>query len=452
MRFLSGPDIQEQVRQLTSRSGEVMAAVAYWGKGAAERTGLTDRDRSAGVRVICDLLSGACNPAEIEKLARRGVSVKTLDRLHAKVWIAGDDVIVGSANASHNGLPGDDEETANASIEAAVLSRNRRLARQLAAWFEEQWSASSKIEQRHLDQAWDMWNRRRRGGGRGFATPLTEKLLNPESFDRFAGLRLLAYFGEDVSQEAAEFVEQNRSHYFTDEEWKDFGDDNPWYEWPLAISKWAGTPGTVLADFTCASKGGKFTFNGFWEIRACPVIKLKKKVWLTLLTKLPHFNGYSFSPEEQEAIAQRVQEVVAERNHRMDKFGNYIDKSFLEFWDADRAELLDRLVVQVVETARELCRTGSFDAALTLHAIRACKEDPDWLAGYTRFVGGDIYCNRNPLKQTINQMFGRRVKAGVGAEDRADDNGNPVRRYVENEIIQSYTLFEDYDPKALESS
>ena len=450
MRFLSGPDIQAQVRQLASRSGEVMAAVAYWGKGAAERTGITDNDRPAAVRVICDLLSGACNPAEIETLASLGVSVRTLDRLHAKVWIGGDDVIVGSANASHNGLPGDNDEAAHASIEAAVLSRDPRLARQLAVWFEEQWCASSKIEQRHLDQARNMWNRRHRTGGRGFTTPLTEKLQNPDSFDRFAGLRLLAYLGEDVSQEAAKFVEQNYGRYFTDEEWQELGDDNPWYEWPLADPEWEHQPGTVLAEFTCASKGGKFTFNGFWQIRDCPTIELKM-VRLTLLTKLPHFNGYFFSLEEQVAIARRIQEVVAERNHRMDDFGSYIDESFLEFWDADRDEMRERLLAQVVQAAQELCRSDQFAPALTLHAIRVCKEDPEWLAGYSRFVGGDIYGDHNPLKRRINPDFGSRVKDAVGAKDRKDDNGNPVSQRVKNEIIQSYTLFEGYDSQALES-
>ena len=451
MRFLSGANIQASVRQLASRSGDVKAAVAYWGKGAAERTGLAENDRPAGVRVICDLLSGACNPAEIEKLACLGVNVRTLDRLHAKVWIGGDDVIVGSANSSHNGLPGDDDEAANASIEAAVLSRDPGLARQLAAWFEEQWCASSKIEQRHLDHARDLWNRRRRTGGRGFTTSLTEKLRHPDSLDRFAGLRLLAYLSEDVSLEAAKFMEQNHGGYFTDEEWQDFGDDNPWYEWPLSDPEWTHPPGTVFAEFTCTSEGGKFTFKGFWQIRDCTVIELKK-VRLTLLTRLPHFNGYNFSPEERKAIAQRIREVVAERNQRMDDFGSYIDESFIEFWDADRVELRERLVAQVVETARELCRAGNFAPALTLHAIRECKEDPDWLIGYARFVGGDIHGNRNPLKQQINPHFGKRIKAGVGAKDRTDVDGNPVIQLVGSEIIQSYTLFEDYDPRALESS
>ena len=36
MRFLAGADIQTQVRTIASRTGEVMAAVAYWGRGAAD--------------------------------------------------------------------------------------------------------------------------------------------------------------------------------------------------------------------------------------------------------------------------------------------------------------------------------------------------------------------------------------------------------------------------------
>ena len=62
MRLLAGTDIQAQVRQLASGSGEVMAAVAYWGKGAAKQTGLAQHKNPKTVRVICDLLSGSCNP------------------------------------------------------------------------------------------------------------------------------------------------------------------------------------------------------------------------------------------------------------------------------------------------------------------------------------------------------------------------------------------------------
>ena len=202
-------------------------------------------------------------------------------------------------------------------------------------------------------------------------------------------------------------------------------------------------------DFTCRENGGEFTFNGFWQVRDCPTIRLKR-VRLTLLSKLPHFNGYSLSAEEQAAIARRIQETVEQPGHRPDRFGSYIDENFLEFWDTERAELRESLLDRVVEAARELCRACRFHPSLTLQAIRVCKEDPEWLAGYTRFVGGGIYRQRNPLKRRINPEFGGRVKDSVGAKDQQHKNGRPVTARVKGEIIQSYTLFRDFDRKAVE--
>ena len=451
MRFLSGPDIQAEVRQLASRSGAVMAAVAYWGKGAAERTGLAENDRPESVRVICDLLSGACNPAEIETLVQLGVTVRTLDRLHAKVWIASGQVIVGSANASHNGLPEDDEEAANASIEAAVLSRAPSLTRQLAVWFEDQWCASSAIEDWHLHQARDMWSRRHRSGGRGFTAPLTDKIRKPASLDRFHSLRLLAYLPGKTSTEAVNYVNRTAAGlHFSDEEWREFGHEKPWYEWPLNVPEWKHQPGTVFMDFSRAGQRGNFTFNGFWQIRDCPTVKLNN-VRLRLLTKLPHFNGYSLTKQEEKDIVRRIRKIAAQRNYQDDKFGFYIDERFLEFWDDGRAELRQILVDQVAEAARELCRNGQFDPSLTLRAIRTCKEDPEWLTGYARFVGGGIYDQANPLKSRINPAFALKVKSAVDAKVQKGKNGKSVERDVENEIIQSYTLFEDYNPEALET-
>lgn len=330
MRFLAGPEIQAQVRQLATRSGAVMAAVAYWGQGAAERTGLAENDRPESVRVICDLLSGACNPDEIETLARR-VTVRTLDRLHAKVWIASDRVIVGSANASHNGLPGDDEEAANASIEAAVLSRDPSLARQLASWFEDQWCASSEIEARHLEQARDRWNRRHRTGGRGFTASLTDQIAKPDLRNRFRSLRLLAYLDDEWPPEVEEYFKRNRS-LFSDEERREFKQYvYPCYSWRRPVRPWH-PPGTVFMDFSCAAEGDEFTFNGFWQIRDCPTVELEK-YWLTLLTKLPDFKGYSLTKQTKKDIARRIQETAAQRNYQLDEFEFYIDKSFRKFWD-----------------------------------------------------------------------------------------------------------------------
>ena len=46
MRFLTGTDIQRHVNKIARRTGDVRAAVAYWGKGAAERTGIARKTQS----------------------------------------------------------------------------------------------------------------------------------------------------------------------------------------------------------------------------------------------------------------------------------------------------------------------------------------------------------------------------------------------------------------------
>ena len=439
MRFLAGADIQKKVRTIGSRDGEVLAAVAYWGKGAAKRTGLAKHRRPADVRIICDLMSGACNPNEVDDLKKLGFRVKTLNHLHAKVWIGGDNIIVGSANASQNGLLGEGERAADANVEAAVLLHDPTLARAIRAWFEEQWCASDEIKDRHLDEARRIWKRRQRSGGRGFTSPLTEEMTNPDSRDQFSGLRLLAYLNEGASREADNYFSKNAGKHYTDDERQDLGDEKPWYEWPLGDPEWSHPPGTVFADFSCSKEGGQFTFNGLWQVRHSPSIDLKK-TRLTLLNPLPHFNGYSPSPDEKEAFALRIRETVAQLGHRTDEYGDYIDEKFLDFWNKERTELRQRLVARVADAAGELSHAGRFDPSITLLAIRACARDPEWLTGYARFVGGDPYRHSNPLKKRINPGFAKSVKARLGARNQVDRNGRSVTEDVEGEIIQRYTL------------
>ena len=52
MRFLTGSMIQTQVKMIARGTDALMAAVAYWGTGAAERTGLTRSKKPQNVRVI----------------------------------------------------------------------------------------------------------------------------------------------------------------------------------------------------------------------------------------------------------------------------------------------------------------------------------------------------------------------------------------------------------------
>ena len=443
MRFLTGTEIQHEVANIMSRTGEVMAAVAYWGEGASDRTGIAKNKKRKKARIICDLLSGACNPAEIERLMQLGVQVKTLDRLHAKVWIGDSAVILGSANASKNGLPETDLDTANANVEAAITSADRSLSQKTRKWFEAQWKESKTINKELLDRAKTAWKHRNRFSGRAFTTTLMHRFWDPQPPNRLSGLRLVAYLAEDWSGEAEQFLKKDAITHYSEEEWTDLKGEAPFYEWPLRHRRWNARAGTVLMDFSCKEKGSGFTFNGFWSVRDCKPVALAKSR-LTLLTRLPNFNGYAISAEERAWLAKAIKCFVTSRNFQTGHFGFQIDMDLLEFCRTERSMLKRRLIQQAVETAKNLCRSGQFDSELTLNTIRHCKDDPTWLDDYARYVDGPIYDSGNPRKREINLELGRRVRAGVGATIQTDHNGNRVEVRVTGEIIQSYTPLIDF--------
>jgi phosphatidylserine/phosphatidylglycerophosphate/cardiolipin synthase-like enzyme len=75
-------------------------AVAYFGQGAAKLLPLPN-----GSRIVVDASEGAVKsgqtcPAELIKLLKRGVRIYSRKNLHAKIFVFGSKVFVGSANAS----------------------------------------------------------------------------------------------------------------------------------------------------------------------------------------------------------------------------------------------------------------------------------------------------------------------------------------------------------------
>ena len=162
------------------------------------------------------------------------------------------------------------------------------------------------------------------------------KFWNPQPPDRFSGLRLAAYLEEDWSKEAKQFLKKEARIHYSDEEWPDLKEEAPFYEWPLPHPDWNRGTGTVLMDFSAARKGGAFTFNGFSSVRDCPPVTLANSR-LTVLTKLPHFSGYSISAKEQAWIAEAIKRFVASDDFRLDDFGFYIDMDFREFCRSEPA-------------------------------------------------------------------------------------------------------------------
>jgi len=162
VRFLGKSDIEGAVKKLISQAARARVAVAYWGKGSSDWfdiEGIASRD----VTIVCDLMSGACNPGEIEQLQKAlgKPRVLTRDHLHAKVWLTDTGAIVGSSNASANGLGFEGDELKGL-IEANVFVDDAETLTAINRWFEKDvMEGAREITKSDFKEAHRLWQRRR---------------------------------------------------------------------------------------------------------------------------------------------------------------------------------------------------------------------------------------------------------------------------------------------------
>lgn len=158
--FCSGPDGLRWVRERLLRGEEATLAVAFWGYGASEQLGLAARpSRSPGVRVILNLAMGGTNPHEVRRFALLpDISVEQSDRLHGKVYLFKDAVMIGSSNASANGLSFEGEASLGWD-EANYVSTNPKDLAAVRNWISK--LSIRPIQASDLDQAIAIWSARR---------------------------------------------------------------------------------------------------------------------------------------------------------------------------------------------------------------------------------------------------------------------------------------------------
>jgi hypothetical protein len=139
--FLDERGALHQIQNLMREAKEAKIAVAFWGRGAVETLliGRSDLD----VEVVCNLDSGACNPFEIEKLRklRPHNPVRSDPRLHGKLYWTPHGIVLGSSNASTNGLAV--EESSVGWAEANVFSSDPKLIKATLEWFNNRKSAAA---------------------------------------------------------------------------------------------------------------------------------------------------------------------------------------------------------------------------------------------------------------------------------------------------------------------
>lgn len=147
--FLTGAELAEAIRDVLA-GAEVRCAVAYWGSGMKQAFPPSDGPPAA--RLICDVTRGGTSPkALLEMGATRNEDLRHVPDLHAKVYISDRGAIVGSANASHNGIG---FGAAPGLLEAGVLlGPDEGAFAEAAEWFETLWGRSRKVGRKALQLA-----------------------------------------------------------------------------------------------------------------------------------------------------------------------------------------------------------------------------------------------------------------------------------------------------------
>lgn len=103
-----------------------LAAVAYFGKDAASLLPLRKGSRLVVDASEAAVTSGQTYPADLEKLAKRGVRVFSVANLHAKLFVFGSRAYIGSANASYH--------SAETMLEAVMETTDREAVKAARAY------------------------------------------------------------------------------------------------------------------------------------------------------------------------------------------------------------------------------------------------------------------------------------------------------------------------------
>ena len=156
----SRSQITKRIRRLFSRADKICCIVAFWGRGAGELFRTVDEEIIERTRIVCNLTSGSTNPRVIEELRNKGFRVKHNSILHSKVYWTNRGIVVGSANASANGLSLESVEQ-DGWLEAAIHSNRPADIEVVQNYVDEIWTASDEVTEQDLKNAKMKWRNRR---------------------------------------------------------------------------------------------------------------------------------------------------------------------------------------------------------------------------------------------------------------------------------------------------
>lgn len=253
--FLTSENYLTSLKKLLNESKSIDMAVAFWGAGAEKL--LTNLKIPA--RIICNLTSGATNPAVIKAIQHHGVTVKHLPDLHAKLVIGNDSAIIGSANCSANGLSLEGDEVKGWQEAGYVISSGHEIA-QAQAWFAERWNTADVVDDSLLKEAEIIWRNRSKNRIKSPTQSKSFLSVPLHEIDR-RGI-VLAFWRAAPTEEGNEFAETYKNQNQTQilEHYED------WFGMLQAPKD--RLPGQIVIDVYIGPKGGNIEVSGPFQLIA----------------------------------------------------------------------------------------------------------------------------------------------------------------------------------------
>lgn len=324
-KFVAGQDILSAIKAAFEDAERADLAVAYWGLDAVKRLGVGGI--AGPVRILCDAWSGACNPEELERILKleTDVELRTLRGLHTKVYLTPDCVIVGSSNASANGLGEEGEEAGNS--EAAIQTSDPALVAASRAWFEEKWKLTdtTPVTTNDLPALRLLWKARRQSRplDRMAGRTLLEALRNNPEFFRDRPIRVVAYENGTVSPIAEKKFRQLAPTAYTKHQLEKYKNSIPYYE---DDGTWDVSPGEYILDFGYSRKAKKVSSAGFWRVRAeDPFHRFGSEGRIILCDRVHTFGGLKLTKSDQDEIGKQISLYLLASGIVPDEDGNLLD-------------------------------------------------------------------------------------------------------------------------------
>lgn len=300
MMFLDEISGKAKIVELLEQAEKAKLAVAFWGKGAIEALGLARTELD--VEIICNLDSGACNPSEIRKLMelRPSNPVWSNPRLHGKVYWTANGAVIGSSNASTNGLGG--EGSLAGWAEANVFSSETDVLKSVHIWLESCKAGSYEVGDDDLRRAEKIWNERARAaptGGR-LNLDLGDAVRSAPRHAAWTKVKL-AIYSEDYSPDGRRQIKRDR---LRNPVLKDYEAYEDWGELIKA--------GDWLLDFELNNKIGDFA--GIFAVPA-PEIKIGSMTYARNKSsvELPGLGKLKLSKADERALEKVAYELAAEK-------------------------------------------------------------------------------------------------------------------------------------------